>query len=335
MKSTRSPNVRIFISYSHKDRALREELGDHLQRLERQHVISTWYDRQIEAGDEWRTDIDRHLASARVVLLLVSQHFLDSGYCMNIEMRAAMDRHDAGLTTVVPIYLSKCDWRHAPFSELSVVPSGDKPVTKWMPRAKAFAAIAAALNRLFVKSGRPRTRSQSRSSAKASLYYARGMKRLRPLLKQNAMSSSTTRRIADEAGAAIRDFDRALSLEPTGDRWATWNYYHRGLAEFYRKNVNAAIADFSRAINIAPDNAFAFRQRAIAFHGAGEYQRALRDYSRAIRLAPSVGKAYFNRGLLYQQLGQKRKAVADFRAALKAGNDPAVERSAREQLNLE
>jgi tetratricopeptide (TPR) repeat protein len=246
-------------------------------------------------------------------------------------MRAGMDRHDAGLTTVVPIYLSKCNWSDAPFSELSALPSRDKPLTKWIPRAKAYAVIAAALSRLLAKHSRTqRSRSQSRSSSKASLFYARGMKRLRPLVEQNAMFSSTTRRIAAQATAAIRDFDRAISLEPTGERWATWNYYHRGLAQFCRKNLNAAIADFSRAINIAPANAFAYRKRAIAFDGAEDHRRALRDYSRAIR-TPSVGKAYFNRGLLYRSSAET-KAAADFRT-LKVGNDPAVERDAKKQLS--
>jgi tetratricopeptide (TPR) repeat protein len=324
----------LFISYSHKDSALRKELEKSLRRLEQQNAISTWYDRQIGAGEEWRTDIDRHLESARVILLLISEHFLASGYCMNIEMRAAMERHDNGLAAVVPIYLSKCDWHNTPFSELTALPSGNKPVTRWVPRARAFAVIVESLGEVIAQWRRtPRRRSRVRSSARASVYYARGIKRLKHLMDQNAMFASTTRRMEGEATGAIRDFDRAIAIEPAGEHWLTWDYYNRGLAHFCRKDLNAAIADFSRAINIAPDNAFAYRQRAIAFDTVGDYQRALQDYRRAIRTAPSVAKAYFNRGALYWKLGKLQKAKADFKKALKVGGDPEVEREARKQLN--
>jgi len=329
------PAVSLFISYSHKDSALRNELGKYLRRLEQRNEIATWHDRQIGAGEEWRTDIDRHLATARVILLLVSKHFLESGYCMNIEMREAMDLHDAGLASVVPIYLSPCDWRNAPFSELAALPSGNKPVTRWVPRARAFAVIVESLRQVIAQLRRtPRRRSHARSSAKASVYYARGIKRLKRLVEQDAIFSPTTRTAA-EATAAVRDFDRAVALEPTGERWMTWDYYHRGLAHLCRQDLNAAIVDFSHAINIAPDNAFAYRQRAIAFDTVRDRQRALQDYARAIRIAPSVAKAYYNRGMLYQKLGKQQRAVADFRKALKVNDDPEVEQRARRQLNLD
>jgi hypothetical protein len=71
--------VKIFFSYAHKDAALRNDLARHLARLERERVITTWSDQEIRAGDEWRVDIDRRLTGARVILLLVSEHFLASG----------------------------------------------------------------------------------------------------------------------------------------------------------------------------------------------------------------------------------------------------------------
>ena len=37
----------VFISYSHQDRALREELETHLSNLRRQNVITSWYDGDI------------------------------------------------------------------------------------------------------------------------------------------------------------------------------------------------------------------------------------------------------------------------------------------------
>ena len=103
--------VEIFISYSHKDEALRERLGTHLSLLKRQGVIDAWHDRQIGAGDEWAGAIDAHLNSAAVILLLVSADFLASDYCYDLEMTRALERHDAGDARVIPVILRSVDWR--------------------------------------------------------------------------------------------------------------------------------------------------------------------------------------------------------------------------------
>ena len=51
--------VRLFYSYSHKDETLRNELETHLKILQRQGLISSWHDRQIAAGDEWKTKLTK------------------------------------------------------------------------------------------------------------------------------------------------------------------------------------------------------------------------------------------------------------------------------------
>jgi GTPase SAR1 family protein len=51
--------LEVFISYSHCDEALRDELSSHLSALHRENVIGTWHSRMIEAGKDWKTEIDR------------------------------------------------------------------------------------------------------------------------------------------------------------------------------------------------------------------------------------------------------------------------------------
>ena len=70
----------IFMSYSHSDEGLRDELEKHLSGLRRQGVISTWHDRRIGPGEEIHGQISAHLDSAEIVLLLVSADFLASDY---------------------------------------------------------------------------------------------------------------------------------------------------------------------------------------------------------------------------------------------------------------
>ncbi|NJL50145.1 MAG: toll/interleukin-1 receptor domain-containing protein [Leptolyngbyaceae cyanobacterium SM2_5_2] len=72
----------IFISYSHRDEGLKDELVNyHLKPLKRDGKINTWQDRDIEAGAEWAEEIKTNLEKADIVLLLITRHFLASDYC--------------------------------------------------------------------------------------------------------------------------------------------------------------------------------------------------------------------------------------------------------------
>ena len=108
----------VFISYSHADEALRNELEKHLGGLLRQGVITTWHDRRIPPGEDLHGQIDDHLNTADVVLLLVSADFLASDYCYDIEMNRAMERHERGEVRTIPVILRPCDWQGAPFGKL-------------------------------------------------------------------------------------------------------------------------------------------------------------------------------------------------------------------------
>ncbi|MCC5598104.1 toll/interleukin-1 receptor domain-containing protein [Nostoc favosum] len=56
-----SKSVELFISYSHRDEELRQQLDKHLASLKRQKVIEAWHDHKIEAGMEWAKQIDDNL----------------------------------------------------------------------------------------------------------------------------------------------------------------------------------------------------------------------------------------------------------------------------------
>ena len=134
--------IEMFISYSHKDEALREELGAHLSLLKRDRVIDEWHDRRIVAGQEWGGAIDEHLNSAAVILLLVSADFLASDYCYDIEMKRALERHDARDACVIPVILRSVDWRGAPFAKLQALPKDGRPLTSWPNKDEAFTDVA-------------------------------------------------------------------------------------------------------------------------------------------------------------------------------------------------
>ncbi|HEY9627353.1 MAG TPA: TIR domain-containing protein [Coleofasciculaceae cyanobacterium] len=133
--------IEVFISFSHKDDDLREELITHLSLLRRQGKISAWHDRAIEAGEEWEAQIKGKLESAQIILLLVSASFMASDYCYDIEMERAIERHNAGSARVIPILLRPCDWKGSPFSKLKILPKDGKAVTQWSDRDTAFVDV--------------------------------------------------------------------------------------------------------------------------------------------------------------------------------------------------
>lgn len=140
--------MEVFFSYSHQDEGLRNELEKHLSLLKRQGVIDIWSDHRIGPGEEFGGEIDQHLESADILLLLVSPDFLNSDYCYDIEMTRAMERHERRDARVIPVILRPCDWQGAPFGKLKAIPTDGKPVTKHQTLDDAFLDVARAIREL-------------------------------------------------------------------------------------------------------------------------------------------------------------------------------------------
>ena len=139
--------IEVFISYSHKDEDLKDELYVHLANLKRQGKIKPWQDRAIEAGTEWDAEIKAHLESAGVILLLITPRFIASEYCFDEEMQRAMERHEEGTARVIPIIMKPCDWQGTPFRKLQIFPKDAKPVTSWGDRDEALLNVVQGIRR--------------------------------------------------------------------------------------------------------------------------------------------------------------------------------------------
>lgn len=145
--------VKAFISYSHKDEALRKELDSHLAMLKRSGAIETWNDRRIVAGTEFDSEISEHLESSQLILMLISADFLSSNYCYDIEMGRAMEKHSDGSSVVIPVILRPCDWHSSPLGKILATPTDGKPVTLFANQDEAFTNIAKDVRRAAEKFG--------------------------------------------------------------------------------------------------------------------------------------------------------------------------------------
>ena len=130
--------IKIFFCYAHEDNTLREQLARHLSPLRRLRHITGWFDRDIEAGTDWQHEIETHLDTASIILLLVSADFIASDYCYTVEMKLALEKHKAGTAHVIPIILRPVAWEETPIGELSALPRGKKPVTQWADQDEAW-----------------------------------------------------------------------------------------------------------------------------------------------------------------------------------------------------
>ena len=139
--------TRIFISYAHKDKELRQELEKHLAELERQKIVTTWSDEQIRPGEELDNAIKKELERADIILLLVSPDFLASTYCREVETVKALEQRKTRGSITIPVILRPCDWQRAPFGSLKALPEDGKPVVQYLSRdVDAFLEIAKALS---------------------------------------------------------------------------------------------------------------------------------------------------------------------------------------------
>ena len=131
----------IFFSYCHRDEALRDQLAHHLKLLERTGLIESWHDRNIRAGDDWAAEIDAHLYTSDIILLLLSADFFASDYCSEIETEVALERHRAKAARAIPVVLRPVVWQHSPLAALQALPANARPVTSWESSDAAFVNI--------------------------------------------------------------------------------------------------------------------------------------------------------------------------------------------------
>ncbi len=140
--------VRVFISYSHEDEALRRALDKHLALLKRIRLIEIWHDRRIVPGTDVDDKIHSELDRADLILILVSSSFLASDYCYGKEMRRAFDRHQAGKARVVPVIVRAVDWEGAPFRHLLALPTDGNPVKSWSNEDEAWVDVAKGIRKV-------------------------------------------------------------------------------------------------------------------------------------------------------------------------------------------
>ena len=99
------------------------------------------------------------------------------------------------------------------------------------------------------------------------------------------------------------------------------DYFESGLEKYENGDTYGAIADYTKAIEINPNNAAAYNNRGFSKAKLNDYNGATADFTKAIEINPNHAKAYFNRCVAKIKLGDKNGACQDARKTQDLGYD--------------
>jgi uncharacterized membrane protein YhaH (DUF805 family) len=132
-----------------------------------------------------------------------------------------------------------------------------------------------------------------------------------------------------ESGTSIADYDKAIKLAPD----SADAYYNRGDAYDEMGKYHKAIADYNKAIKLDPNHALAYYNRGCAHGEIGLYDKAIADYNKFIELNPNDSLAYYNRGLAYREKGEVPKVVSDLEKCISLSTDPELTKDAQQAMS--
>jgi tetratricopeptide (TPR) repeat protein len=173
---------------------------------------------------------------------------------------------------------------------------------------------------------------QNKALTSASEYNFRGLKKAK----------------TGEFSKAIKDFDKAIEIKPTGQI-----YYNRAYSKSMVKDFNGAVQDYDKTIELEyriaeayfergyckdqinrpvdaiedytkaieqnKEYADAYNNRAFIKLKQKDYKGAVKDFDKAIKIKPEFAGAYVNRGFSKKELGDKSGACKDWEKAIELG----------------
>ncbi|MFL6122278.1 toll/interleukin-1 receptor domain-containing protein [Actinophytocola sp.] len=130
------------MSYARGDESYRRRLEVHLAQLRRDGLVDVWSDRVVEAGSDWARDIQNRLATADIVILLVTPDFVASRHCFEKELPEAMRRHEEEGVRILPVHVKTVDTANLPFGKLQGLPADLRPIVAWRHADDAWSQVA-------------------------------------------------------------------------------------------------------------------------------------------------------------------------------------------------
>lgn len=155
-------------------------------------------------------------------------------------------------------------------------------------------------------------------------------------LKMDSVEGYSARAMAYSAigdyDRAIQDFNKTIELTPASTTTISseeyldsfipdapdyvGNYIKRGNAYLGKRLPDMAIRDYTKIIELRPDNQYFYSLRGAAYRLKGDYPNAILDYTSAIKLSSNTVSNYSNRGDIYYAKGDFDAAIKDYTQAI-------------------
>lgn len=280
-------------------------LEKHLANLQRQKLITSWSDRDIDVGKEWVKEIDSNLNTADIILLLISPDFMHSEYCVSVEMKRALEREKNGTARVIPVIVRHIEYEGAPFSYLQALPTGAIPVTdgKWKNRDAAFFDVAQGIRKI-----------------------------VKELLSKQWLDEGDIYSYRQQYENAVTAFEQAINCDPNNV------LAYIGLGQAFNELASQqdslgtdkymkAVTAFTHAIKLNHRNASAYIGKGKALLGMAictshlepndkDKEEILAAFTRAIVLEPNNEAAYIARGDAFMFFNSSEEAIPEYEKAL-------------------
>ena len=320
--------LKIFIAYSHQDKAVENKMKTYLAVMKRENLINIWDDNKISPGATWRDVIFGNLGECDLLLYLVSASSLASKNC-NKELAEALKEN----IWVIPIILERCDWLNHQLSDFVVLPDNAMPITEWVPESKGWQnvveGIRKAIHKMQAEEDLSSAISEKRPRAELTLQQGNVLMMLGQIDRAIETYSLAITINPHDANAynnrgnaysgkgdyqhAIEDFNTAIKLKQN----LVEVHNNRGNAYRAIGEADLAIKDYNKAIILDLNYAEPYNNRGAAYYDKNNYDRAINDFNKAIDLKPDYANAFYNRGIAYRDIGEYDQAIEDFNMAIK------------------
>ena len=116
---------------------------------------------------------------------------------------------------------------------------------------------------------------------------------------------------------AINNYDKAIELNPN----YTEAYFNKGICLSNQQKKEEAIEVFNKAIEIANNDAELYLNRGYCFFSLKNFRKAIKDFNKAIQLRPNFSEAYCRKAACYQEMKKEEEAILEYKHAIEI-NDP-------------
>ncbi|MCP4023635.1 MAG: tetratricopeptide repeat protein [Desulfobacteraceae bacterium] len=116
---------------------------------------------------------------------------------------------------------------------------------------------------------------------------------------------------------SIVEFTRLIELSPQDPN----AYKNRGVSYMQIQEFDLAIKDFEMVLDLIPSHAGIYSNIGVAWYYKKNYKNAINSYDKEIEISPKNPVVYFNRALSKVELGEIEEAINDLTKALELKPD--------------